>query len=291
VLYRLRRRDGRYRWAIDAGQPRFSASGKYEGIVGTVIDIHERQLAEQGLQRLTRQLSAANQRLTRTNTDLDNFIYTASHDLKAPITNIEGLLDALQFQLPAQVQQTYEVVPLLAMMHDSIIRFQRTLDYLSDVTKLQLEYDQLPTTVPLAPLVEDVCLDLQPFIQQMQAQVEVDLTACSSIAFSPKNLRSVVYNLLSNALKYRHPDRTPLVRIRCRQEPEYTVLLVEDNGLGLEADQQAKLFTMFRRFHNHVEGSGLGLYMVKRSVENAGGRVEVQSELHIGSTFSVFFPC
>jgi signal transduction histidine kinase len=79
------------------------------------------------------------------------------------------------------------------------------------------------------------------------------------------------------------------VRIRGHHEEAYTVLTVEDNGLGLEPAQQAELFTMFRRFHAHVPGSGIGLNMVKRMVENAGGRIAVRSEPGVGSTFAVYF--
>ena len=145
------------------------------------------------------------------------------------------------------------------------------------------------TQLDLAAIIEDVRLDLLPLIQQTGAQLDVDVNDCAIIAFSLKNLRSVVYNLLSNALKYRHPDRPPVVRFRCHLEAEYTVLTVQDNGLGLDASQQAELFTMFRRFHTGIEGSGIGLYMVKKIVENTGGRLLVASQPNEGSTFSVYF--
>ena len=301
LLYRLRRHDGAYRWTLDASLPRFNAAGEYEGFVGVVLDIHERQLAEQALQRLTARLRTArdqaqtlnaelrttNAELVRTNVDLDNFIYTASHDLKAPITNIEGLLDELQQFDPADT--LVQAAPLLWMMRDATARFRRTLDHLSDLTKLQREHDQPAALVHLSAIIDDVRLDLQPLIAQARAQMDIAVDNCPPVSFSPKNLRSVVYNLLSNALKYRHPDRAPQVRLRCHTTAEYHVLTVEDNGLGLSAEQQAGLFTMFRRFHGHVEGSGIGLYMVKRSVENVGGHIEVESVPNQGTTFRVFF--
>jgi signal transduction histidine kinase len=98
-----------------------------------------------------------------------------------------------------------------------------------------------------------------------------------------------VYNLLSNAIKYGSPKRVPLVRLGCRTTADYQVLTVEDNGLGMEARELSQLFTMFKRFHNHVEGSGIGLYMVKKMVENAGGHFEVESRLDQGSAFRIFF--
>jgi signal transduction histidine kinase len=103
----------------------------------------------------------------------------------------------------------------------------------------------------------------------------------------------VVYNLFSNALKYRHPDRSPHVRLTYQTVDRYHVLEVHDNGLGLDLTQgqdYQKLFAMFQRLHSHVEGTGVGLHMVKRMVENAGGRIEVESQLGRGSTFRVFIP-
>ncbi|MBC8083314.1 MAG: sensor histidine kinase, partial [Hymenobacter sp.] len=102
--------------------------------------------------------------------------------------------------------------------------------------------------------------------------------------------RSILYNLLSNAIKFSAPGRAPVVRLRCHGTGSTTVLEVQDNGLGLSETQQAQLFGMFVRLHDHVEGSGIGLYMVKRIVENAGGTITVQSQPGVGTTFSVAFP-
>ncbi|GGF12615.1 PAS domain S-box protein [Hymenobacter cavernae] len=281
------RPDGSPWWGLSAGK-RLSETES----VKFVLDITEAKRAEEALRHSQQQLQHANERLTRTNVDLDNFIYTASHDLKSPITNIEGLLQELEYQLPADKPLAQQLLPLIQMMQNSVARFQRTIDHLSDITKLQKEYDPLITEVLLEPVIEDVRQDLQPLIVQTGAHVEVDVAACPSVLFSPKNLRSVIYNLLSNALKYHHPERPPRVRIYCHPAPESQefVLYVQDNGLGIRESRYPELFAMFRRLHNHVEGSGIGLYMVKRMVENVGGRIEVQSELGVGTTFSVHLP-
>ncbi|GAA4367861.1 hypothetical protein GCM10023185_40110 [Hymenobacter saemangeumensis] len=290
VQFRLRHRDGAYRWVLDQGLPRFDAAGAYEGMVGAVVDVHEQKLAELALQRLSAELSTANQQLTRTNVDLDNFIYTASHDLKAPISNIEGLLYLLQEELPPAVAQDPEVGPTLTRMLDAVDRFKRTIDHLTEVSKLQKEHAPAATLVDLAAVVEDVRQDLAPLLQETGAKLFIDVSAVLPVQFSEKNLRSVVYNLLSNALKYRSPDRAPRVDVRGHVRAGHTVLEIHDNGLGLAADQLPKLFGMFQRLHDHVEGTGIGLYMVKRMVENAGGRIEVHSQLGAGTTFFVFLP-
>jgi signal transduction histidine kinase len=118
----------------------------------------------------------------------------------------------------------------------------------------------------------------------------VEVAECPPFPLSEKNLRSVVYNLLSNALKYHAPERRPQVRLHAHCTDQYLLLTVQDNGLGLDQAGQQKLFGMFQRLHDHVEGSGIGLYMVKRMIENAGGHIEVKSQLGVGSTFLVYLP-
>jgi signal transduction histidine kinase len=285
---RIRGADGNYRWMLGRALPSRDEQGNVIQWIGTYTDIHEHKLALERIDEAQRELQENNEQLTRVNVDLDNFIYTASHDLKAPITNIEGLLDALQWELRDVAAHTGEAPSIMNMMQDSVERFKRTIEHLTAVTKLQKEFGEVAAPVNLAQLVAEVQLDLAPLIQEVGASVCVEVGECPQIAFSEKNLRSVVYNLFSNALKYRSPDRVPEVHIRCRTEGEYIALSVQDNGLGLDLSEKDKLFAMFQRLHDHVEGSGIGLYMVKKIVDNASGRIEVESKLNTGSVFTVY---
>ena len=237
------------------------------------------------------ELHAANVRLTRTNADLDTFVYSASHDLKSPITNIEGLLLALREHLPPPALDIPLVPRLLDMMDNAVARFQQTLGHLTDVSRLQPALPgHLDEVVDLPALVDAVRLDMLPELSAAGATLTVNLDACPTVHFSAKNLRSIVYNLLSNAVKYRAPDRAPDVQLRCHAAPGQVVLEVQDNGLGLTPEQQGELFRMFRRLHGHVPGSGVGLYVVKKMVENAGGTIAVHSQPGVGSTFTVSLP-
>ncbi|RYY19326.1 MAG: PAS domain-containing protein [Cytophagaceae bacterium] len=276
-------------------QPLRNAQGAIGSVVIVAVDVTAQVRAHQQVQELNAQLQArnaeldtANQQLTRTNVDLDNFVYTASHDLKAPIANLEGLLTSLRQELPTP---TSEVAFLLELMQDSIARFTHTLALLTDVTKLQHAFSNGPAPVALAPLIEDVRLDLAPLLQQVGGHLHVDVAAAPTLTCSEKNLRSVVHNLLSNAFKYHDPTRPAVVTVRSHLEDAYLVLEVQDNGLGLDLSGAPELFGLFRRFHTHVEGSGVGLHMVKKLVENEGGKIEVASHLGHGTTFTVYFPC
>ncbi|MBD1395746.1 PAS domain-containing protein [Pontibacter sp. JH31] len=234
------------------------------------------------------QLSAANEQLIRTNVDLDNFIYTASHDLKAPIFNIERLVQILLESMPPELLKSEELTQVVSMIEDSIRRFKRTIDHLTEVIKLQKENSPEATLIDLAEVINDVRLDLSSQMDVAGAELDIDIVACPYLHFSHKNLRSVIYNLLSNAIKYSSPDRKPKIRITCHPKGSFYLLMVQDNGLGMNLSGSQKLFTMFSRMHNHVEGSGIGLYMVKKIVENAGGHIEVESQLGVGSTFRVY---
>ncbi|RZK63153.1 MAG: PAS domain-containing protein [Hymenobacter sp.] len=285
-------------------QPLYDAHGRLTDIMGMAVDITTQVLARQQVQSLNEELAVLNEelqasneelhdtntQLLRTNADLDNFIYTASHDLKAPIANIEGLLLALQQEMPA-AGRVGQVPTMLLLMQAAIERFGRTIGHLTEVSSLQKAHAQPATPVSLARVIDEVQLDLAPLMLQTDARVLLDVPEGTILLFSEKNLRSVVYNLLSNALKYHHPDRTPVVRVTYWAQGSYQVLAVQDNGLGFDlARGEAKLFAMFQRLHTHVEGTGIGLYMVKKMVENAGGRIEVRSEPEQGATFTVYFP-
>ena len=271
-------------------QPLRDAQGRITAVAAMVIDVSEQVAARRHLADANAGLSAANRQLLRTNADLDTFVYTASHDLKQPIANIEGLLHALREELPAAVLQSDDVTPMLDRMQRAVERFHLTIAQLTDVSRLQQADTHPAETVDLITLVEDVRQDLAADLAAAGASLTVDVVACPSMLFAAKHLRSIVYNLLSNAVKYRHPARPPVVHLRCHSTPTAAILEVTDNGLGLNEAQQARLYGMFQRLHDHVEGSGIGLYMVKRIVENAGGTIAVRSQPGTGTTFTVTLP-
>ncbi|GAA4030163.1 hypothetical protein GCM10022409_13010 [Hymenobacter glaciei] len=279
------RRQGYVNFAF---QPLFDDQQRTTGLMAMGVEVTDQVLARQQVQAANTELHDANQRLSRTNSDLDTFVYTASHDLKAPISNIEGLLMALRHDLPAAVLEQGMISRLLDLMQGSVTRFQQTIGHLTDIA--QLQQAEAAETVDLAALIRNVQLDLAPLIEAASARLTIGVAGCETVRVAPKTLRSVVYNLLSNAVKYRAPGRAAEVQLRAQCTAQSVVLEVQDNGLGLSEAQQGQLFGMFRRLHTHVEGSGVGLFMVKRLVENAGGTIVVSSQPDTGTTFTVTLP-
>lgn len=278
-------------------QARRNELGQIDGVLVFAYDVTEQVLArltieanQQRAQQLADELNHTNAQLTRANADLDTFVYMASHDLKAPITNIDGLLQALRHEL-VQPAAEADIETVLRLMEDSVQRFQRTIKYLTEVSRWQNVQDQVVTHVSLAEVVGEVCRDLAPLLAVTNGQVLLSPDSCPQLLFAEKHLRSLLYNLLSNGLKYRSPERAPLVQVRCHfNEQREFVLEVEDNGLGLTPEQQQRVFGMFQRLHDHVEGSGIGLYLAKQVVEKAGGQLSVESKVGVGSIFRAILP-
>jgi signal transduction histidine kinase len=263
---------------------------------------HERWLQqanqelEQRVERRTLALSKSQetlagklQQLQQINEDLENFIYTASHDLKAPMSNIEGLIKLLSRKLSKEGWEDETTRDILTMMGSSIGRFKETISDLTQISKIGKENGQATEKVSIAKIVEEVLVDLKREMQAAGVQLVLALGDCPEIYFTKKNLKCVIYNLLSNAIKYRALDRPAHVQVSYHQSQGYVVLSIQDNGLGIEAQQTNKLFAMFTRLHAHVEGSGIGLYMVKKIMEKAGGKIKVDSRVGEGSTFSAYF--
>ena len=261
-----------------------SSKNKVPYKIGILADISGKVRSQQKIEQQLLALEQANSKLQRANTDLDTFVYTASHDLKAPIANIEGLIEILKRKTNPEQE---ELSPIFDMIHLSIQRFQATIKDLSEVTYIQKDAEE-ETLIEVQELVEEVRTLLDEMIKSTDVRIETDFQNCSQIRFSRSNLRSIVYNLLSNAIKYRSPERQPIIRIKTKKSGEHVLLSVQDNGLGFSADKKDKIFTMFKRLHNHVEGTGIGLFIVKRIIDNTQGSIEVESEEGKGTSFNIY---
>ncbi|GAB3528763.1 hypothetical protein GCM10027443_07170 [Pontibacter brevis] len=244
-------------------------------------EIEERKKAQKAL--LDR-----NHDLVRINGDLDSFVYCASHDLKSPVSNIEGLLLALREEMEAP---DGEVEPIMKRLETSVHKINRTIQDLSDVSKIQRRAEnEIMEEIQFGKLLGEVLGSIQNMVQESGVKVITDFSRQPSVWFVPQHLQSILQNLLTNAIKYRSPERDSYVKLSTAETEEYVVLTVEDNGIGIDlAKHRKKIFSLFKRLHDHVEGSGVGLYVIKRIIDNYEGKIEVQSEVNKGTTFQIYF--
>ncbi len=245
------------------------------------------QAANEQVQARNAELATANQQLARTNADLDNFVYAASHDLKQPVNNLRGLFDELRHlgdSDDAVASQMWQLVD------DSLRVLATTITDLATVVQEERQPTEQPAKqVSLADLVAEVRQTLHTQLMTSQAEVQLDFTELPTVHYAPGNLRTIVLNLLANALKYRHPERPPRIQVRSHLADGRPVLVVQDNGLGIDLQAHGQeLFQLFRRFHpTAAPGTGVGLFLVNRLVQAQGGHMEVASQPGEGTTFSV----
>lgn len=281
--FRLYKHDRSFRWFLLRAMPLKDKETHIMKWFGTCTDIHEQKLIREQFEYTQDELKQKNQELRRRNTDLDNFVYTASHDLKAPINNIEGLVNGLIEECSEPSQHI-----LLNMINQSVSRFKNTIGDLTEITRVTGK-PETPETIELSPIAAEILESLEDYIKQTGAIITLNFEV-NNLVFSRKNIRSVLFNLISNAIKYRSEERMPVIKISSFWENEKTVIEVRDNGMGMDERDIPKMFGMFKRLHNHVEGTGVGMYIVKRVIENAGGNIEVSSKLNEGTTFKIYFP-
>ncbi|MBL7859431.1 MAG: hypothetical protein JNM57_17190 [Cyclobacteriaceae bacterium] len=236
------------------------------------------------VQRQTQDLKKTNLELIEQNGRLEQFAYIISHNLRAPLARLIGLADILDSaQSPAERDQ------IIQLMITSTHEFDHVIKDLSFILGIQKMSTKVLGEINFGELVKKIFTMLESEMDETEAELIKDFPEPFMIFSLPQYLESIVYNLISNAIKYRHPNRKPTIKIQAKREGEWTRIDISDNGLGINLkNHHDNLFGLYKRFHFHVEGKGLGLYLVRTQVEALGGRIAVESQVNDGTTFTIF---
>ncbi len=237
------------------------------------------------LKEVEKELFKKTNQLEKANKELEELAYVASHDLKAPVANFQGLM-MLMGAVEAITPQGKEYFD---KMQQAVEQMQDTLKNLNEVIDMKQALGEKKESLVFQQVFDNILSSLEIQIIRAQATVEADFSQVPTVPYPLLQLKSVMQNLLTNALKYRHPDRQPHITIHTTQEQNQTCLHITDNGLGMDLSKsKEKPFGLFKRLHTHVEGKGMGLYIIKSIVESHAGRVEVISEVDKGTTFKIY---
>jgi two-component system CheB/CheR fusion protein len=266
VEYRIATKDGKIKHIWERGRYQNSK------ITGAAMDITERKELELKMHKLA----------TR-NAELDTFVYTASHDLRSPVGNMESLLSFLDAELEDKNENIEMYISLLGK---SISGLKSTLQDLTQVTEIHAEKTEL---VNLSEVVNEVKSDLGEQIKEAGAIVEVDL-GTPFLNIPRRHARSLIYNMLSNAIKFRSKDRPLVVAISAFLKNNKLQLTFADNGIGIREENMPKVFQIFKRFNPEIEGRGVGMYLVKRVIDLNNGDISMESQENVGTTFHLTFP-
>jgi len=175
------------------------------------------------------------------------------------------------------------------MLKISVDKFKKTIADLT-ISGREIAAKKEIKPIQFGEVIREIKTDLQEEIEKSEASFVEDLENAPAIYISKKNLRSILYNLISNAIKYRSPDRKPEIKITTKKNNGYTSIVVTDNGLGIKNEDKNKVFDLYTRLHTHVEGTGVGMNLVKKIVDNAEGKIEIESEEGKGSSIKILIP-
>lgn len=242
---------------------------------------------ESKVQERTEELRKIIESLSKQNQDLEQFSYIISHNLRAPVARILGLVNIFDKE---NKNNEFNVQIL-----NHLVKATRDLDTiiwdLTEVISIRNSFNLLKEQINIEELTQEVCNYLDAEIKNSHAQIHSNFEAKS--IFSVKSyLQSILHNLLSNAIKFRSTRREPQIYIKTEYVDSFICLSIRDNGLGMDLTNtnQYKIFGLYQRMHEHVEGKGMGLFLVKTQIEALNGKIEVESKLNEGSVFKVYFP-
>jgi PAS domain S-box-containing protein len=292
MRYRLRRHDGQYRWLLDTGVPRYSPDGTFMGFVGSCIDIQEMVEASEALANLNatleRRVEQRTAQLADANRELENFAYSVSHDLRAPLRQIGSYAELIRKELPAElIRGTLE--RYLGFLSDGAARAQALVRDVLEFSRVSGAGLQ-PQRVAIEELVAEVQRMLPT--ENRQSPVRWEIGDLPEVTGDRTLLRLVFQNLLENALNFTARRPEAVIRVCHSEQGGEHVFSVADNGLGFDPSQAHRLFQLFQRLHAQEEcsGSGIGLANVARIVKRHGGRVWAEGQPGEGATFYFTLP-
>jgi PAS domain S-box-containing protein len=290
--HRILCKDGSYKWILDRGMVvSRSEDGKALRLIGTVHDISERKQAEAALFQLNAELEQrVTQRTAELETaiyDLENFNYSASHDLRIPLRAVDGFSWLLLNEHSQQLDM--EGRRLLTVVRDNTRKMSQFIDDMQSFSHTG-RMPMAPAEIDMNDLVREVVEELKPVTAGRDIKLEIG--SLPDVYADRPMLRWVMLNLLANAIKFTRPKAAALIEVGARSGDKETVFYVKDNGVGFDMKFADMLFGVFQRLHGveEFEGAGIGLAIVKRIVTKLGGRVWAEGKVNEGATLFFSIP-
>lgn len=246
-------------------------------VLGSTIDISATKNFESTLLE-------KNQELTKINRELDQFVYSVSHDLRSPLLSIKGILSVIDENVSHEENQMY-----LSLIEKSVNRLDSTIIEILDFSR-NARLDQTYSRFNFRDMVQDIFSDLA-YVTEDKVELKLKIEAEEIIESDKARLEILMKNLISNGIKYRKASsEISYVRVSLNETESSYVIVVEDNGEGISKDNQLKVFDMFYRASTSSSGTGLGLYICKDIVSKMDGNMELTSELGVGTQIRLTLP-
>lgn len=258
--------------------PLIGADGAVNGLVGISLDISDIKQKEEELRKLINVTSLQNKKLI-------NFAHIVSHNLRSHTANFSMLLEFLVNERDDSEKQN--IMKMLVEASDNLLE---TLDNLNEVVAISSNVNIKKTLVNLNAKIDRAEQNLSSFLKDNKATLLNTIQDDVSIPVVPTYIDNILMNFITNAVKYKSPKRDPIIKLSTQRSKGYTILSIEDNGLGIDLERYGnKLFGMYKTFHNNDEARGIGLYITKNQIEAMNGKIVVQSEVNKGTIFNIYF--
>ncbi|MFN3942466.1 MAG: PAS domain S-box protein [Flavobacterium sp.] len=279
LQHRIVTATGALKYVEEYWKVNFDANGIPERVFGTCQDITEKKLAELEKSRIM-------QDLLQRNRDLEQFSYIVSHNLRAPVSNILGINHFLQEENLTDDDKSQWITAL----NQSVISMDTVIKDLNQILQIKRDVSETKQKVRFSNLLEDVKSSFSTLIREEHIEITSDFSAINEMHCIKSYLYSIFYNLISNSIKYRQPNIETIIEVKSHLVNNQILLTFSDNGLGIDLKGKgAQVFGLYKRFHHHIDGKGVGLYMVKTQVETLGGKISIDSEVNVGTTIKVVF--
>ncbi len=240
---------------------------------------------EKSLDEKSRDLMISNQQLVTQNSELQQFSYTVSHNLRGPVASMLGLIHVYRFS-----EGEDEKAKVIGMVEHSAKSLETIIRDLNKIVDIRNDKFAIYENVLLENEMDLIRESLSDFISKNDVELHVDFQ-CEEIHSIKAYVNSILYNLISNAIQYRSAKRRPVVKVSSETINGHVHLTVTDNGLGIDLTRHGhEVFKLYKRFHLHTQGKGLGLYIVRQQIEKLNGKIEIDSKPDHGATFKVTLP-
>lgn len=255
------------------------------GVFSITRDITSQKKLELDQQQKIEEQRMLSQRIVSKANKLQNFAYIVSHNLRSPVASLVGLLN-----LYDETHNSDEQKEIIGMFKTSVDRLNQTVLDLTEAIKINqninVKLEKLSFDDTLRRVEESIAL----LILDTHAQIEQDFRECESLMYHKVYLESIFLNLLTNSIKYRHPDRAPLIAFKTKMTTTGIILTCQDNGVGIDLNQHGnKIFGLNKTFHGNQDARGVGLFITRSQIEALNGRISVASEVGQGTIFTIEF--
>lgn len=279
------RKDGKHISVLLALTSLKNQQGEVFGYLGIATDITELVENQNKLKKANENLEVLTEKLTSQNLQLANFAHITSHNLRAPANNLNSLLQFYHTSEGQEIKNT--IIENFETVSKHLIS---TLDNLVDLLKIQNEGSKKIEILTFDEVLGKTKEMLVGHIMESDAQIIADFSLAPKITFNRIFLESIFLNLVGNAIKYRSPDRKPIIQLQSKKESGRILLSIKDNGLGIDLKKHGRnLFGLHKTFHENKEAKGMGLFLTKKHVEAMGGVISAKSEVGKGTTFTIKF--